>query len=136
MHGSVTSLRAVALAPSTGTTACALLACVLRTCGHLHLHTCMHCTAACVGVAGLLPGLACRYARDKGRLGDPLEAIKFLCKDFWQALFKKQVDNLKTNHRVSETLWSAWGLPGPMYPVPDGPSIQLQLLARPSVAGP
>jgi hypothetical protein len=26
--------------------------------------------------------------------------MKFLCKDFWQALFKKQVDNLKTNHRV------------------------------------
>jgi len=44
--------------------------------------------------------LAERYSRDKARLGDTLEVIKFLCKDFWLALFKKQVDNLKTNHRV------------------------------------
>jgi hypothetical protein len=29
-----------------------------------------------------------------------LEVIKFVCKDFWQVVFKKQVDNLKTNHRV------------------------------------
>ncbi|KAG2451664.1 hypothetical protein HYH02_003444 [Chlamydomonas schloesseri] len=43
--------------------------------------------------------LAERYTRDKPRLGDTLEIIKFVCKDFWQALFKKQVDNLKTNHR-------------------------------------
>lgn len=49
----------------------------------------------------LLPPPTCRYSRDKARLGDTLEVIKFLCKDFWQALFKKQVDNLKTNHRVS-----------------------------------
>lgn len=26
--------------------------------------------------------------------------IKFLCKDFWTIVFRKQVDNLKTNHRV------------------------------------
>lgn len=41
-----------------------------------------------------------RYSKDKPRLGDTLEIIKFLCRDFWQAVFKKQVDNLKTNHRV------------------------------------
>jgi len=40
-----------------------------------------------------------RYSKDKPRLGDTLEVIKFVCKDFWQAVFKKQVDNLKTNHR-------------------------------------
>ena len=28
-----------------------------------------------------------------------LEVIKFLCKELWQALFRKQIDNLKTNHR-------------------------------------
>eukprot|EP00878_Enallax_costatus_P009183 GHUV01009600.1.p1 GENE.GHUV01009600.1~~GHUV01009600.1.p1 ORF type:complete len:194 (+),score=50.70 GHUV01009600.1:238-819(+) len=43
--------------------------------------------------------LAERYSKDKARLGDTLEVIKFLCKDFWQAVFKKQIDNLKTNHR-------------------------------------
>ena len=28
--------------------------------------------------------------------------IKFLCKDIWTLVFRKQIDNLKTNHRV---LW-------------------------------
>lgn len=41
-----------------------------------------------------------RYTKDRPRLGDTLEVIKFLCKDFWTAVFKKQVDNLRTNHRV------------------------------------
>lgn len=43
--------------------------------------------------------LAERYTKDKPRLGDTLEVIKFICKEFWQATFKKQIDNLKTNHR-------------------------------------
>ncbi|KAB8349462.1 hypothetical protein FH972_023489 [Carpinus fangiana] len=29
----------------------------------------------------------------------PLDTIKFLCKDLWTAVFRKQIDNLKTNHR-------------------------------------
>lgn len=28
-----------------------------------------------------------------------LEAVKFLCKEFWMELFRKQVDKLQTNHR-------------------------------------
>lgn len=43
--------------------------------------------------------LAERYTRDRPRLGDNLEVVKFVCKEFWQLLFRKQVDNLKTNHR-------------------------------------
>eukprot|EP00877_Chromochloris_zofingiensis_P013904 jgi/Chrzof1/8768/Cz03g23230.t1 len=43
--------------------------------------------------------LAERYSKDRPRLGDTLEVIKFVCKEFWQAIFKKQIDNLKTNHR-------------------------------------
>lgn len=38
---------------------------------------------------------------ERPRFTDHLEAIKFICKDFWSELFKKQIDNLKTNHRVS-----------------------------------
>ena len=38
---------------------------------------------------------------DRQRFGDHLEVIKFICKEFWAELFQKQVDNLKTNHRVS-----------------------------------
>lgn len=37
---------------------------------------------------------------ERPRFNDHLEAIKFICKDFWTELFKKQIDNLKTNHRV------------------------------------
>ncbi|KAJ4763192.1 Trafficking protein particle complex subunit 6B [Rhynchospora pubera] len=36
---------------------------------------------------------------ERPRFADHLEAIKFICKDFWSELFKKQIDNLKTNHR-------------------------------------
>lgn len=31
---------------------------------------------------------------------DSLEAVKFICKDVWIAVWDKQVDNLRTNHRV------------------------------------
>lgn len=30
--------------------------------------------------------------------------IKFLCKELWTLVFRKQIDNLKTNHRVSVNL--------------------------------
>ncbi|KAJ5628370.1 Trafficking protein particle complex subunit 6B [Penicillium lividum] len=44
-------------------------------------------------------GLAERFSRDRPRFTDNLDVIKFLCKDLWTVLFRKQVDNLKTNHR-------------------------------------
>jgi len=44
-------------------------------------------------------GVVERFSRDKPRFTDTLDAIKFLCKDLWQLVFKKQIDNLKTNHR-------------------------------------
>ncbi|GAB2277538.1 hypothetical protein Dimus_012248 [Dionaea muscipula] len=40
-----------------------------------------------------------RYTMERPRFTDHLEVIKFLCKDFWSEIFKKQIDNLKTNHR-------------------------------------
>ncbi|KAF8380805.1 hypothetical protein HHK36_028299 [Tetracentron sinense] len=43
--------------------------------------------------------LVARYTMERPRFSDHLEAIKFICKDFWSELFKKQIDNLKTNHR-------------------------------------
>ncbi|EFP89482.2 uncharacterized protein PGTG_15324 [Puccinia graminis f. sp. tritici CRL 75-36-700-3] len=47
--------------------------------------------------------LAERLSRDKPRISkaapDPLEVIKFICKDIWTAMYNKQVDNLRTNHR-------------------------------------
>lgn len=46
-------------------------------------------------------GLSERFSRDRPRFTDQLDVIKFLCKDLWTVVFKKQIDNLKTNHRVS-----------------------------------
>ncbi|PSC68076.1 Trafficking particle complex subunit 6B [Micractinium conductrix] len=43
--------------------------------------------------------LAERYARDRPPLTEPLEAMKWLCKEFWGEVFRKPVDNLRTNHR-------------------------------------
>lgn len=44
--------------------------------------------------------LAERYTTDRARFADSLEVIKFICKEFWSEVFKKQIDNLKTNrHR-------------------------------------
>ncbi|KUI64619.1 Trafficking protein particle complex subunit 6B [Cytospora mali] len=44
-------------------------------------------------------GLVERFSRDRPRFNDTLDVIKFLCKDLWTLVFRKQVDNLKTNHR-------------------------------------
>ncbi|KAF2457112.1 transport protein particle component [Lineolata rhizophorae] len=44
-------------------------------------------------------GIAERFSRDKPRFTDTLDVIKFLCKDLWSIVFRKQIDNLKTNHR-------------------------------------
>ncbi|KAI4745947.1 transport protein particle component [Aureobasidium sp. EXF-12298] len=47
-----------------------------------------------VGVA-LIESLSIHSARPS----TPLDMIKFICKDLWQVVFRKQIDNLKTNHR-------------------------------------
>lgn len=40
-----------------------------------------------------------RYAMERERLEADLDIVKFICKDFWEQTFKKQVDVLRTNHR-------------------------------------
>lgn len=40
-----------------------------------------------------------RYTQNRPRLGEHLDVIKFICKEFWADLFGKPVDNLRTNHR-------------------------------------
>ncbi|GAB4817168.1 hypothetical protein N2152v2_004214 [Parachlorella kessleri] len=57
--------------------------------------------AAAVEAIGLRVGrqLIERYAKDKAPLVDQLEVMKFLCKDFWSEVFRKNVDNLRTNKR-------------------------------------
>ena len=33
-----------------------------------------------------------------GRVLEQLELFKFVCKEFWTSIFRKPVDNLRTNH--------------------------------------
>lgn len=40
-----------------------------------------------------------RYARDRAPMTEQLEVMKFVCKEFWGEVFRKSVDNLRTNHR-------------------------------------
>lgn len=40
-----------------------------------------------------------RYVLDRDRLDHDLDMVKFVCKDFWEHTFKKQIDVLRTNHR-------------------------------------
>ncbi|KAJ8259940.1 hypothetical protein GJAV_G00175230 [Gymnothorax javanicus] len=44
-------------------------------------------------------GLIERFTRDTARFKDELDVMKFVCKDFWTSVFKKQIDNLRTNHQ-------------------------------------
>ncbi|RDW70312.1 trafficking protein particle complex subunit 6B [Coleophoma crateriformis] len=44
-------------------------------------------------------GLVERFSKDRPKFTDTLDVIKFLCKDLWMLVFRKQIDNLKTNHR-------------------------------------
>ena len=55
-------------------------------------------------------GLVERFSRDRPRFHDTLDVIKFLCKDLWTLVFRKQVDNLKTNHRVRHPLFLSLSL--------------------------
>jgi hypothetical protein len=41
-----------------------------------------------------------RYCKDSSQVFlDPLDAIKFVCKEYWLAIFKKQIDKLQTNYK-------------------------------------
>ncbi|CAN0294719.1 unnamed protein product [Ascophyllum nodosum] len=40
-----------------------------------------------------------RTCQRRWMAGEQLEAIKFVCKDLWSELFKKQVDKLQTDHQ-------------------------------------
>lgn len=43
-------------------------------------------------------------SRDSPRLTSQLDGLKFICKDLWNALYGKPIDNLKTNHRGTYVL--------------------------------
>lgn len=56
-----------------------------------------------------MPSLLFSLSKETPRFGTELDVMKFLCKDFWSAVFRKQVDNLKTNHQVKTPVFSILG---------------------------
>lgn len=40
-----------------------------------------------------------RLTRDRTSFATTLDILKFICKEVWTAIWDKQVDNLRTNHR-------------------------------------
>ncbi len=40
-----------------------------------------------------------RLTRESPKFKDELDLMKFVCKEFWGSVFRKQVDNLRTNHQ-------------------------------------
>lgn len=47
-----------------------------------------------------------RFTKDTPRFKDELDVMKFICKDFWTSVFKKQIDNLRTNHQVCTIIYN------------------------------
>ncbi|XP_006901286.1 PREDICTED: trafficking protein particle complex subunit 6A isoform X2 [Elephantulus edwardii] len=45
-----------------------------------------------------------RLPRDTLAFREELDALKFLCKDVWAAVFQKQMDGLRTNHQGTYVL--------------------------------
>lgn len=43
--------------------------------------------------------LAEQLSRDRAKFTETLDVLKFVCKEVWTAVWGKQVDNLRTNHR-------------------------------------
>lgn len=43
--------------------------------------------------------LAERHVHYRDRFEQDLDKVKFICKDFWENTFRKQIDVLRTNHR-------------------------------------
>jgi len=40
-----------------------------------------------------------KLTREYPKFKDELDLMKFVCKDFWTSIFRKQIDNLRTNHQ-------------------------------------
>ena len=52
------------------------------------------------GIAARWVQLLTSSSRHKPVFSDDLDVVKFFCKDVWYTLWNKQIDNLRTNHKV------------------------------------
>ncbi|BES97470.1 Trafficking protein particle complex subunit [Nesidiocoris tenuis] len=60
-----------------------------------------HCNLSTLEYFGFSTGykLIERFTKDWPRLTTELDTIKFICTDFWSSIYKKSIDNLRTNHQ-------------------------------------
>ncbi|XP_078478872.1 trafficking protein particle complex subunit 6b-like isoform X1 [Lampetra planeri] len=49
-------------------------------------------------------GLIERLTKDSPSFKDELDIMKFICKEFWTKVFRRQIDNLRTNHQGTYVL--------------------------------
>ncbi|XP_075242244.1 trafficking protein particle complex subunit 6b-like [Convolutriloba macropyga] len=40
-----------------------------------------------------------KFSKERERLKDELEMMKYICKEFWFNIYRKNIDNLRTNHQ-------------------------------------
>lgn len=73
--------------------------------------------------------LAHILTRDRPPLTSELDIMKFICKDLWINLYKKQMDNLKTNHRDTYVLIDGAFPPGLRMSTDLGPQKTVELAA-------
>lgn len=55
---------------------------------------------ACTVWARLCSASSCRLPLETPAFREELDALKFLCRDLWAAMFQKHMDGLRTNHQV------------------------------------
>lgn len=71
--------------------------------------------------------LAHILTRARPPLVTELDVMKFVCKELWITLYKKQMDNLKTNHRDTYVLIDAAFQPGLRMSTNLGPQSTVEL---------
>ncbi|XP_031241429.1 trafficking protein particle complex subunit 6A isoform X2 [Mastomys coucha] len=54
-----------------------------------------------------------RLPRETPAFREELDALKFLCKDLWAAMFQKHMDGLRTNHQPGDLCAAGQQLPPP-----------------------
>merc|ERR1712076_342235 len=40
-----------------------------------------------------------KFSKDRELLKDELDIMKYMCKEFWFNIYRKNIDNLRTNHQ-------------------------------------
>ncbi|UZJ54318.1 hypothetical protein CBS101457_003638 [Exobasidium rhododendri] len=69
-----------------------------------------------------------RLSRDRTSFLTTLDVLKFICKDVWTAIWDKQVDNLRTNHRGVYVLQDNHFKPLFRLSLPNSPTVSQELV--------